>query len=107
MPHDVDPSAIVGIRWVHVYEEDRKDGAVYRPDSGPVPLSRRPREALTLNTDGSATIEAGGPDDRSAGRPARWSVTPAGIEVAAAAHGRQAPAVLTITQASAEYLIVS
>lgn len=103
----MDTSAIVGIRWVHVYEEDRKDGAVYRPDSGPVPLSRRPREALTLNTDGSATIEAGGPDDRPAGRPARWSVTPAGIEVEAAAHGRQAPAVLTITQASAEYLIVT
>jgi len=98
---------IVGIRWVHIYEEDKKDGAVYRPDTGPVPLSRRPREALILKADGSATIEAGGPDDRPAGRPARWSDTTAGIVVEAAAHGRQAPAVLTITQASAEYLIVS
>ena len=107
MPHDVDASAIVGIRWVHVYEEDKPDGAVYRPETGPVPLSRRPREALTLNTDGSATIEAGGPDDRPAGRPARWSVTPAGIVVEAAAHGRQAAAVVTITQASVDCLIVS
>jgi hypothetical protein len=107
VPHDVDASAIVGIRWVHVYEEDKTAGAVYRPDSGPVPLSRRPREALTLNADGSATVEAGGPDDRPTGRPARWSDTPAGIVVEAAAHGGQAPTVLTITQASADYLIVS
>ena len=103
----MDASAIVGIRWVHVYEEDKTDGAVYRPDTGPVPLSRRPREALTLNTDGSATIEAGGPDDRSTSRPARWTDSPAGIVVEAAAHGALAPAVLTITRASAEYLIVS
>jgi hypothetical protein len=107
VPHDVDASALVGIRWVHVYEEDRKDGAVYRPETGPIPLSRRPREALTLQADGSATIEAGGPDDRPTGRPARWSETPHGIVVKAAADGQQAPAVLTITQASAAYLIVN
>ena len=107
MPRDVDASAIVGIRWVHVHEEDRQDGAVYRPETGSIPLSRRPREALTLQADGSATLETGGPDDRPAAHPARWSQTGAGIVVETEAHGRQAPAVVTITQASAEYLIVS
>ena len=45
----VDPSAIYGIRWVHVFEEDTAEGQVYKPESGPIPLSRRPREALTLH----------------------------------------------------------
>jgi len=99
----VDTSALVGIRWVHVYEEDTKDGAMYRPDTGPVPLSRRPREALILHADGSATVETGGPDDRSQGRPARWSATPTGIAVQTGGHPAQ---VLTITHATADSLIV-
>jgi hypothetical protein len=103
VPHDVDASAIVGIRWVHVFEEDTQDGAVYRPDTGPIPLSRRPREALTLRADGSATLETGGPDDRPQGQPARWSATPDGIAVRADGNtGR----VLTIVDATADSLIV-
>ena len=103
MPGDVDASAIVGIRWVHVYEEDTKDGAMYRPDTAPVPLSRRPREALILRADGSATVETGGPDDRSQGQPARWSATPAGIAIQTGGPRAQ---VLTITRATADSLIV-
>ena len=79
----VDPSAIYGIRWVHVFEEDTAGGHVYKPDSGSIPLSRRPREALTLHPDGSATIEAGGPDDRPVGGQARWRSTPGGVIVEA------------------------
>lgn len=103
----MDASAIVGVRWVHVFEEDTAAGAMYRPETGPVPLSRRPREALTLRADGSATVERGGPDDRPVAQPARWTDTPKGIVVEAEARGRQAATVLTITQASAEYLIIS
>ena len=102
MSHDVDASALIGIRWVHVFEEDADGDAVYRPDTGPIPLSRRPREALTLHADGSATLERGGPDDRPQGRSARWSATADGIAIRA---GDQAP-VLTITHATSDSLIV-
>ena len=69
----MDPSALCDIRWVHVFEEDTPQGAVYRPDTAPVPLSRRPREAFTLHDDGSAVVESGGPDDRAVDHPARWA----------------------------------
>jgi hypothetical protein len=59
-------------RWVHVFEEDTPDGAVYRPESGGVPLSRRPREQLELRSDGRATLFVPGPDDRLVARPAVW-----------------------------------
>jgi hypothetical protein len=103
VPHDVDASAIIGTRWVHVFEEDTQDGAVYRPDTGPIPLSRRPREAMILRADGSATLESGGPDDRPLGRPGRWSATPDGIAVRADGNAGR---VLTIVHATADSLTV-
>ena len=48
-------------RWVHVFEEDTPEGAVYRPDDEHVPLSRKPRGWLEFHEDGSATIFAPGP----------------------------------------------
>jgi hypothetical protein len=60
-------------RWVHLYEKDTPEGEVYAPEDSAIPLSRRPRERLELKPDGSATLYAGGPDDRLTGRPARWS----------------------------------
>jgi hypothetical protein len=101
----VDASAIIGIRWVHVFEEDTKDGAVYRPETGPIPLSRRPRRALTLHAGGSAIIEEGGPDDRPTGHTARWTDTPTGIRVESAT-GQNAATSLTIAEASTTRLIV-
>ncbi len=68
----MDPSALYETRWVHVFEDDTPEGAVYRPDTAPIPLSRRPRAALTLHADGSATLETGGPDDRPVHRAGRW-----------------------------------
>jgi hypothetical protein len=59
--------------WVHVFEEDGPDGAVYRPEDGEVPLSRRPRERLSLSPDGSARLVVGGPDDRLREVEARWT----------------------------------
>jgi hypothetical protein len=103
----VDASALIGIRWVHVFEEDTGNGAVYRPDTGPVPLSRRPRRALTLLADGSATIEGGGPDDRPVGHSAHWSATAGSIVVEAPARGQEGRTVLTITEATADRLIVT
>lgn len=64
---------IFATTWVHVFEEDDAKGAVYRPeDDAAIPLSRRPRERLRLNADGSAGISVQGPDDRYIERPADW-----------------------------------
>jgi hypothetical protein len=59
-------------RWVHVFEEDDADGAVYRPAEDKIPLSRRPRTQFELSADGSARVFVAGPDDRPAGVPASW-----------------------------------
>ena len=58
--------------WVHAFEEDTAEGAVYRPRGSKLPLSRRPRERLELEADGTARIFVQGPDDRYVEQPARW-----------------------------------
>jgi hypothetical protein len=60
-------------RWVHVFEEDTPEGAVYRPEDDDIPLSRRPRERLELSADGTAKIITPGPDDRLVEKPATWT----------------------------------
>jgi hypothetical protein len=57
-----------------MFEEDTAGGTIYRPDAGHVPLSRRPREVLTLHDDGTATFETGGPADRPVPQQAHWTV---------------------------------
>jgi hypothetical protein len=58
--------------WVHVFEEDTAEGAVYRPEDGDIPLSRRPRERFELDSDGSARLFVQGPDDRYVEQKATW-----------------------------------
>ena len=60
-------------RWVHLFEEDTASGEVYAPESGPIPLARRPRERLELRPDGSAVVYGPGADDRPVPQPARWT----------------------------------
>lgn len=56
-----------------MYEEDTAAGAVFRPEDGAIPLSRRPREQLELDPDGTARLFKAGPDDRLVEEPATWS----------------------------------
>ena len=65
--------------WVHVFEEDTPEGAVFRPDDANIPLSRRPRERFELRPDGTAVLLSAGPDDRPVPKPARWSEEENGI----------------------------
>jgi hypothetical protein len=65
-------SPLFATRWVHAYEEDSAQGEVYRPAGADLPLSRRPREQLQLREDGSASLFAGGPDDRPVVTDAVW-----------------------------------
>jgi hypothetical protein len=67
-----DRDALFGTRWVHAFEEDGAEGAVYRPEDADLPLSRRPREGLELSADGTARVYVPGPDDRPRPRDAAW-----------------------------------
>jgi hypothetical protein len=58
--------------WVHAFEEDGPEGAVYRPEGGSLRLSRRPRERLSFSPGGRAVVVLGGPDDRLHEVAARW-----------------------------------
>jgi hypothetical protein len=72
---------LFGTRWVHVFEEDTAEGAVYRPEDHAIPLSRRSRERLELGRDGSARLFAPGPDDRLVEQPATWHEEGGGLVV--------------------------
>jgi hypothetical protein len=65
-------SSLLGQRWVHRFEEDTATGAVYRPDDDSTPLSRRPREVLEFEADGTARFIVTDAADRPAARQARW-----------------------------------
>jgi hypothetical protein len=96
-----DDEGLFGTRWVHVFEEDTPEGAVYRPEHDNIPLSRRPRERLELSADGTAKIITQGPDDRLIEKPATWASGTSGTREAAPSSAdvvilKQSPARLII-----------
>jgi hypothetical protein len=88
--------------WVHAFEEDTAAGAVYRPRGSKLPLSRRPRERLELDADGTARIFVHGPDDRYVEQPASWRDEDGTVVVRA----QQGGAELTILDRSPDRLLV-
>jgi hypothetical protein len=79
--------ALFVTRWVHVFEEDGPEGAVYRPEGDDLPLSRRPRRRISFARDGSARLVVAGPDDRPREVEARWREEDGEITVTADAAG--------------------
>ena len=96
-------SALFGITWVHAFEEDTAEGAVYRPDSADLPLSRRPREQIELRADGSASVTLPGPDDRPAPIHARWQEQDGKVSIRTTG---STPRELHIVSHSADRLVV-
>jgi hypothetical protein len=70
---DAEQDQLFATTWVHVFEEDSSEGAVYRPEEDDIPLSRRPRERFQLERNGVARVLIPGPDDRYVEQPAKWS----------------------------------
>lgn len=92
--------------WVHVFEEDTPEGAVYRLEDDNIPLSRRPRERLALADDGSARVSAPGPDDRLVDQPATWHEDGGHVVVRTTARGAAPPRELVIVERSPTRLVV-
>jgi hypothetical protein len=99
-PRARDP--VFGKTWVHVAEEDTAAGAVYRAEDDAIPLSRRPREQLSISPDGSARIFAPGPDDRLTEQRATWREEGGALVVRAGAGGAE----LRIVERSPARLVV-
>ena len=93
-------------RWIHIFEEDSGAGAVYRPDSADVPLSRRPRSGLTLSPDGSARVTVAGPDDRPVDVAAEWTQEGDAVVVRTRGERGKAGQVLRVTVESPTRLVV-
>jgi hypothetical protein len=93
-------------RWIHAFEEDSAEGNVYRPETEPIPLSRRPRQRLELAPDGSARLWVPGSDDRPRAGQARWHSEGEGIVVTAEADGGRPEQVLHVSIQSPTRLVV-
>jgi len=97
--------ALFATTWVHAFEEDGPEGAVYRPEGGSVRLSRRPRERLLFSPGGRAVLVVGGPDDRLHELEARWRDDAGEITVTTEA-GDTPARTLRVRLQSSEALIV-
>jgi hypothetical protein len=99
-------SSIFGQHWIHMHEEDSARGAVYRPELGDVPLSRRPRERLQLMEDGSALLLVPGPDDRLQEQPATWDQQAGQIVIRTGTRGPAPGRLLRVTEQTADRLVI-
>ena len=102
----VDPSDVCGVRWVHVFEEDTDAGAVYRPETDDIPLSRRPRERFELETGGAARVFVGGADDRPTARAATWRATANEIVIELTAARGDEPTTWRVVEGSKTRVVV-
>ncbi len=92
-------------RWVHSFEEDAGDVAVYRPRDYDFPLARG-RRGLEFKKDGGFIEYRIGPTDAPLGVPGRWrSEGPNQVRIIFTDH-RKSPYVLEIVYCDGELLKV-
>lgn len=103
----MEPAAVCGVRWVHVFEEDTSTAHIYRPESLDIPLSRRPRRRFELRLDGSASLYTGGPDDRFVGRAGGWREERGALVVSFPATAGEPEVHFHVTEASQRRLVVT
>jgi hypothetical protein len=103
MPRDSKIEAsLFGKTWVHVFEEDTAEGAVFRLEDDDIPLSRRPRARFELDSGGKARVYVPGADDRYVEQPATWRKDNGAIVI----RTRDGRNELRITKRSAARLVV-
>ena len=94
------PSAHVFGRWLFSHEEG--GARVFRPRGTPFPPSRRPREGLDINADGTFRAYAPGAGDAPAAADGRWTEAGGDRLQLAYADGRER--VLEIVEAAPDTL---
>jgi hypothetical protein len=94
MMDEAEKRAVLDVTWVHAFEQDTPAGSVFVRAGADIPLSRRPRLRFVLHADGSASVAAGGADDRPVAHPGRWSEDD-GTVVVRTADGREAFRIVT------------
>jgi len=95
---------LFGTTWVHVFEEDTDKGAVYRPEDDDIPLSRRARERIRLQSDGSACVLVPGADDRPAKQPATWREEGGALVIQ---RGKEAPSLRVVSHTPSRLIVQS
>ncbi|MFC4055906.1 hypothetical protein ACFOY4_39985 [Actinomadura syzygii] len=93
--------------WIHAFEEDTEEAAVYRPADHPFRPARRPRRRIEFHADGTFAEYRPGPDDRPREVRGRWERHgPDRIAVAFPA-GRGAPYGITVLSRTADRLVIA
>jgi hypothetical protein len=58
--------------WIHSFEEDTETEKVYRTEDFDFPLSRQPREQITIKGNGKITLADSFESDKPEGKTSRW-----------------------------------
>jgi hypothetical protein len=106
MPGEDVAKDLVASRWIHIFEEDSPNREVYRPASGGLPLSRRPREQIEFFRDGTARILKAGADDRMVPVEATWAEEGGSVVVRSGGKGAESARVLRIAEISPGRLVI-
>jgi hypothetical protein len=85
---------LFGTTWVHVFEEDTDD----------IPLSRRARERIRLQADGSASVLVQGADDRPVEQPATWREEGSALVIQ---RGEGAPSLRVVSHSPSRLIVQS
>lgn len=94
--------------WIHAFEEDTGEAAVYRPADHPFRPARRPRRRIEFGADGTFTEHRPGPDDRP--RPVRghWAWQKANRIAVTFPEGRGgAPFGITVLSRTGDRLLIA
>lgn len=92
---------------MHIHGDDTERGAVFRDAEGDVPLSRRPKEFLEFDDDGTVRRLATGADDRTKEiARATWKVDKGAVVFGFDAAGDQPASEFRIVEQSPDRLII-
>ena len=102
---DGSPPDVTG-SWIHAFEEDTEEAAVYRPAaSHPVRPARRPRGRIEFQPDGTFVERRPAPDDRLREVRGRWERRDPDRIAVTFPEGRGAPYELTLARTGDRLLV--
>jgi len=100
------PPEVTGV-WIHAFEEDTEETAVYRPADHPFRPARRPRRRIEFRADGTFTEGRPGPDDRPREVRGRWERQAPDRIAVTFPEGRRAPFGITVLSRTGDRLVIA